>query len=109
MVESTLAVTGFLCVDALAGDEWEISEQLNSDQGFYQLPNLKPGTEYRLQVVLNNATYWENEVLTSGPGTLINTDAAVLLCQHRFRDSSHTQLSCCVNTGSEIPHTLSCP
>ncbi|XP_031422751.1 neural cell adhesion molecule L1.1-like isoform X2 [Clupea harengus] len=53
--------------DALAGDEWEISEQLNSDQGFYQLPNLKPGTEYRLQVVLNNATYWENEVLTSGP------------------------------------------
>ncbi|XP_041953546.1 neural cell adhesion molecule L1.1-like isoform X3 [Alosa sapidissima] len=50
-----------------AGRDWEISEQVNTHQGFYQLTNLQPGTGYHLRATLNNFTYWEGSALTSGP------------------------------------------
>lgn len=49
------------------GKEYEVSEQVNSHQGFYQLSNLQPGTRYELRVMLNNNSYWEGYALTSGP------------------------------------------
>ncbi|KAK1801615.1 hypothetical protein P4O66_022186 [Electrophorus voltai] len=51
-----------------AGGEWEESEQVNSTQGFYQLQGLKPGTHYILEIRLYNATYWSQDLMTSGPG-----------------------------------------
>ncbi|XP_035378351.1 neural cell adhesion molecule L1.1 isoform X2 [Electrophorus electricus] len=53
-----------------AGGEWEESEQVNSTQGFYQLQGLKPGTHYILEIRLYNATYWSQDLMTSGPELL---------------------------------------
>ncbi|XP_062397006.1 neural cell adhesion molecule L1.1-like isoform X2 [Sardina pilchardus] len=47
-----------------AGRDWELSEQVNTHQGFYQLTNLQPGTDYHLRAMLNNFTYWEGSALT---------------------------------------------
>ncbi|XP_063065660.1 neural cell adhesion molecule L1.1-like [Engraulis encrasicolus] len=60
-----------------AGTEWEILDEVNSNQGFFQLPSLEPGTEYRLRSVLNNSTYWEGDIRTNGPAlSVLNTNFA---------------------------------
>ncbi|KAM9445055.1 neural cell adhesion molecule L1.1 [Clarias gariepinus] len=43
---------------------WEESEQVNSTQTFYQLQGLKAGTPYRIEIRLNNLTYWIQEMET---------------------------------------------
>ncbi|XP_028850034.1 neural cell adhesion molecule L1.1-like isoform X2 [Denticeps clupeoides] len=50
-----------------AGGEWTISDDVNTSQRFYQIQGLKTGTQYRLRILLNNNTSWEDEAKTSGP------------------------------------------
>ncbi|KAM6982185.1 neural cell adhesion molecule L1.1-like [Tautogolabrus adspersus] len=72
-------------------EEWEESEVVNTTQGFYSLRGLKPGTQYKLQIMLGNNTQWKNETMTIGPvpseitggfatqGWLIGLISAILL------------------------------
>ncbi|XP_020791244.1 neural cell adhesion molecule L1.1-like [Boleophthalmus pectinirostris] len=50
-----------------AGETWEVSEQVNSTQGFYSLTGLEPGTTYHLRILHHNSTQWEQIVQTKGP------------------------------------------
>ncbi|KAM3872144.1 neural cell adhesion molecule L1.1-like [Diretmus argenteus] len=50
-----------------ARGQWEESEIVNSTQGFYTLPGLQPGTQYRLVIMHDNHTHWQDEIQTTGP------------------------------------------
>ncbi|KAM9856018.1 neural cell adhesion molecule L1.1-like [Aulostomus maculatus] len=49
-----------------AGGQWEMSEAVNSTQGFYLLKGLQPGTEYSLRVLHENETQWADAAWTKG-------------------------------------------
>uniref|UniRef100_A0AAY5EVQ5 Neural cell adhesion molecule L1.1 n=1 Tax=Electrophorus electricus TaxID=8005 RepID=A0AAY5EVQ5_ELEEL len=69
------AVAVIIIIILCSGGEWEESEQVNSTQGFYQLQGLKPGTHYILEIRLYNATYWSQDLMTSGPGRLLEVQS----------------------------------
>ncbi|KPP61888.1 neural cell adhesion molecule L1-like [Scleropages formosus] len=50
------------------GGQWKVSEKLNSTQSFYQLQGLQPGSQYRLQFIFSNNTFWETDIQTQGEG-----------------------------------------
>uniref|UniRef100_A0A8C9WUZ2 L1 cell adhesion molecule, paralog a n=1 Tax=Scleropages formosus TaxID=113540 RepID=A0A8C9WUZ2_SCLFO len=52
------------------GGQWKVSEKLNSTQSFYQLQGLQPGSQYRLQFIFSNNTFWETDIQTQGEGML---------------------------------------
>ncbi|XP_034027935.1 neural cell adhesion molecule L1.1-like isoform X2 [Thalassophryne amazonica] len=45
----------------------EVSEMVNSTQGFYSLTGLQPGSQYHFVIKHGNNTYWDNEIRTAGP------------------------------------------
>ncbi|XP_066526588.1 neural cell adhesion molecule L1.2 [Hoplias malabaricus] len=49
---------------------WMQSEKVNSSQSFYTLKGLQPGSQYRLQLVFNNGTMWNEEIKTAGAEAL---------------------------------------
>nr|XP_046252346.1 neural cell adhesion molecule L1.1-like isoform X3 [Scatophagus argus] len=49
------------------GYEWEVSEVVNSTQGFYSLTGLQPGTQYHLRIYQENDTQWEKVIWTMEP------------------------------------------
>ncbi|XP_071314832.1 neural cell adhesion molecule L1.1-like isoform X2 [Trachinotus anak] len=74
-----------------SGGRWEMSELVNSTQGFYSLTGLQPGTQYHLKILHGNNTQWESVTETIGPepsviaggfaaqGWLIGLISAILL------------------------------
>lgn len=50
-----------------SGAGWNLSEVVNSTQGFYSLTGLQPGSEYHLQILHDNNTRWEKVIWTVGP------------------------------------------
>lgn len=46
------------------GSQWEMSEVVNTTQGFYTLTGLQPGAHYHLKVMHGNSTQWEGEAKT---------------------------------------------
>lgn len=62
-----------VCVCAAAGALWEVSEVVNSTQGFYSLTGLQPGTQYHLVIKHGNVTQWEVVTSTIGPGICVET------------------------------------
>ncbi|XP_053705059.1 neural cell adhesion molecule L1.1-like isoform X2 [Synchiropus splendidus] len=49
-----------------SGGPWEVSEVLNSSQGFYTLTGLKPGSEYHLRIMQGNDSTWQVLTFTDG-------------------------------------------
>ncbi|KAL4655476.1 neural cell adhesion molecule L1.1-like isoform X1 [Arapaima gigas] len=49
------------------GGQWEVSENINSTQSFYQLQGLKSGSQYILSFIFNNSSFWKTDIKTEGP------------------------------------------